>query len=225
MQRNRDIMGATNPPMPSRARSARNWPSRSKPTPSMVRIRMRMRRSRSPTFSSRRNRRLMEWRLRRAVSGDAPALSLVAAATFLENFAGTISGPDMVRHCNVNSAPAKFDAWIGDPSCVATLAEHPDGAAPVGYTLLLATRSADRNDERDIELRRIYALSLAQGTGLGHALMTRAIDDAKALGAQPHFAGGIGHQPAGPRFYEREGFELAGTRQFRVGDTIYDDVI
>lgn len=167
----------------------------------------------------------MEWRLRRAVSGDAPALSLVAAATFLETFAGTISGPDMVRHCNVNSAPAKFDAWIGDPSSVATLAEHPDGAAPVGYTLLLPPDLPIETDERDIELRRIYALSLAHGTGLGHALMTRAIDDAKALGACRILLGVLGINLRARAFYEREGFELAGTRQFRVGDTVYDDVI
>ena len=78
----------------------------------------------------------MEWRLRRAGAGDARALSLVAAATFLETFVGIIAGPDMVRHCSTNSSPTKFDRWIADPQCLATLAEHRDGAAPVGYTLL-----------------------------------------------------------------------------------------
>jgi len=36
MQRNRDIMGATTPPMPSPARSARNWRSRSRRTRSTL---------------------------------------------------------------------------------------------------------------------------------------------------------------------------------------------
>lgn len=167
----------------------------------------------------------MEWRLRRAGPGDAPALSLVAAATFLETFAGTIAGPDMVRHCTLNSSPAKFDAWIADPACVATLAEHPDGAAPVGYTLLTPPDLPVETDARDIELRRIYTLSLTNSSGLGHRLMARAIDDARALGRRRMLLGVLGINERARAFYEREGFILAGTRQFRVGDTVFDDVV
>lgn len=167
----------------------------------------------------------MEWRLRRAGPGDAPALSLVAAATFLETFAGTIAGPDMVRHCALNSSPAKFDAWISDPACVATLAEHPDGAAPVGYTLLTPPDLPIETDARDIELRRIYTLSLTNGTGLGHRLMAKAIDDARAMGRRRMLLGVLGINERARSFYEREGFALAGTRQFRVGDTVFDDVV
>lgn len=167
----------------------------------------------------------MEWRLRRAEPGDAPALSLVAAATFLETFAGTITGPDMVRHCTLNSSPARFDAWIADPACVATLAEHPDGAAPVGYTLLTSPDLPVETDARDIELRRIYTLSLTNGTGLGHRLMARAIDDARAMARRRLLLGVLGINERARAFYEREGFTLAGTRQFRVGDTVFDDVV
>ncbi|WP_322963730.1 GNAT family N-acetyltransferase [Sphingomonas fuzhouensis] len=167
----------------------------------------------------------MDWRLRRAGPGDAPALSLVAAATFLETFAGTISGPDMVRHCALNSSPAKFDAWMADAMSVASLAEHPDGAAPIGYTLLLPPDLPVETDAQDIELRRIYTLSLAAGTGLGHRLMARAIDDARALGRRRMLLGVLGINERARAFYEREGFALAGTRQFRVGDTVYDDVV
>lgn len=167
----------------------------------------------------------MEWRLRQAGPGDAPALSLVAAASFLETFAGIITGPDMVRHCTTNSSPAKFDGWIADMSCVATLAEHPDGAAPIGYTLLVPPDLPVEPDAHDIELRRIYALSLTRGTGLGRQLMARAIDDARALGRRRMLLGVLGINANARAFYERQGFVLAGTRQFKVGDTIYDDVI
>jgi GNAT superfamily N-acetyltransferase len=167
----------------------------------------------------------MEWRLRQAAPGDAPALSLVAAASFLETFAGIITGPDMVRHCTTNSSPAKFDGWIADMSCVATLAEHPNGAAPIGYTLLVPPDLPIETDAHDIELRRIYALSLTRGTGLGRQLMARAIDDARALGRRRMLLGVLGINANARAFYERQGFVLAGTRQFKVGDTIYDDVI
>ena len=167
----------------------------------------------------------MTWRLRRAGPGDAPALSLVAAASFLETFAGIIAGPDMVRHCTLNSSAAKFDAWIADANCVATLAEHPDGAAPVGYTRLVPPDLPIETDAHDIELRRIYALSLTRGTGLGHKLMARAIDDARALGRRRMLLGVLGINEQARAFYEREGFTLTGTRQFRVGEAVYDDVV
>jgi GNAT superfamily N-acetyltransferase len=131
----------------------------------------------------------------------------------------------MVRHCTTNSSPAKFDGWIADMSCVATLAEHPDGAAPIGYTLLVPPDLPIETDAQDIELRRIYALSLTRGTGLGRQLMTRAIDDARALGRRRILLGVLGINTNARAFYERQGFVLAGTRQFKVGNTIYDDVI
>ncbi|MGE7204475.1 N-acetyltransferase family protein [Sphingomonas sp. NPDC019816] len=167
----------------------------------------------------------MTWRLRRACPGDAPALSLVAAASFLETFAGIIAGPDMVRHCTSNSCPAKFDAWVVDPASVVTLAEHPDGAAPVGYTLLTPPDLPIATDAHDIELRRIYALSLTRGSGLGHQLMARAVDDARAMGRRRMVLGVLGINAQARAFYEREGFTLAGTRQFRVGEALFDDVV
>jgi len=80
-------------------------------------------------------------------------------------------------------------------------------------------------DAHDIELRRIYALSLTRGTGLGHKLMARAIDDARALGRRRMLLGVLGINEQARAFYEREGFTLTGTRQFRVGEAVYDDVV
>lgn len=80
-------------------------------------------------------------------------------------------------------------------------------------------------DARDIELRRIYTLSLTNSSGLGHRLMARAIDDARALGRRRMLLGVLGINERARAFYEREGFALAGTRQFRVGDTVFDDVV
>lgn len=167
----------------------------------------------------------MLWRLRRAEAADAPALAAVAAATFLETFAGTLSGPDILAHCALNSSAAKFAAWIADPACAAVLAEHPDGAAPVGYALLTPPDlpPADRPD--DLELRRIYAMSLTRGTGLGHALMAWAVADARRLGAKRLLLGVLGRNARARAFYEREGFRLAGERRFLVGETWHDDVV
>jgi ribosomal protein S18 acetylase RimI-like enzyme len=165
----------------------------------------------------------MPWRLRRAEEGDAPALSLVAAASFLETFAGILSGDDIVAHVTNKSAPAMFARWIADPVSIATLATHPDGDAPVGYTVLTTPDAVGDIMPGDIELRRIYTLSTARGTGLGSALMDRAITDARALGHTRMLLGVLATNHRACAFYERQGFSVVADRRFKVGATWHDD--
>lgn len=165
------------------------------------------------------------WRLRRASPEDAPAVALVAGATFLATFAGILDGTDIVAHVLKNSSAAKFAAWSDDPDSLVTLAEHPDGGAPVGYTLITRPDFPIPTDARDTELRRIYTLPLAQGTGLGRALMERAISDARGQGKHRLLLGVLGTNVRARAFYERQGFTIAGRRQYRVGKALCDDFI
>ena len=96
---------------------------------------------------------------------------MIAAASFLETFAGILPGADIVAHCARNSSPEKFSGWAEDPASILTLAEHRQGFAPVGYTVLTTPDLPVAPTPGDIELRRIYALSITRGTGLGHNLM------------------------------------------------------
>ncbi|MCU6452632.1 GNAT family N-acetyltransferase [Sphingomonas sp. A2-49] len=168
---------------------------------------------------------MTQWRLRRASPADAPAVALVAGASFLATFAGILDGADIVAHVTRNSSPAAFEAWAQGSGSIVTLAEHADGAAPVGYTLLTLPDVPIPGDAHDIELRRIYTLPLAQGTGLGKALLARAIDDARALGRRRLLLGVLGRNARARAFYERNGFAMAGSRQYRVGASLYDDVV
>jgi len=163
--------------------------------------------------------------LRRAVAEDAAALALVAGATLLDTFAGILSGRDLLAHCAANNTPAKFAAWASDPASVVMLAEAANGAAPVGYSVLTAPDLPVETASGDIELRRIYTLSRLHGCGLGQALMARALDDARAMGKTRVLLGVYGGNERARAFYERQGFTVAGTRRFLVGETLHDDVI
>ena len=185
-----------------------------------------MPRSRSPiSFSPKKLSADLKPIVRRAVAEDAAALALVASATLLDAFAGILSGRDIVAHCAANNTPAKFAAWLDDPSSVVTLAEAVCGAAPVGYSVLTTPDLPVETDADDIELRRIYMLSRLHGSGLGADLMQRALADARALGKARVLLGVYGDNRRARAFYERQGFTLAGTRRFLVGETWHDDVI
>ncbi len=150
---------------------------------------------------------------------------MVAQASFLETFAGILAGADIVAHCAKNSSPAAFSAWATEARAVVTLAEHAEGAAPIGYTLLVPPDLPIALLPTDIELRRIYALSLAHGTGLGQAMMARAMDDARELGMTRLLLGVLGRNMRARAFYERSGFAVVGERQYLVGSTLYDDLV
>ncbi|WP_231621993.1 GNAT family N-acetyltransferase [Sphingomonas sp. Ag1] len=152
-------------------------------------------------------------------------MAMIAAASFLETFAGILPGADIVAHCARNSSPEKFSGWAEDPASILTLAEHPQGFAPVGYTVLTTPDLPVAPTPGDIELRRIYALSITRGTGLGHHLMATVIADARALGGRRLLLGVLDRNHRARTFYEREGFSPVGTRRFSVGAGWCDDVI
>ena len=167
----------------------------------------------------------MRWRLRRADVDDAPHLALIAAASFLETFAGVLDGADIVAHLANKSAAGRFADWVNDPGSIVTLAEHAHGAAPIGYTVLTTPDGVDPVEPDDLELRRIYTLAPTHGTGLGAALMAQAVQDTRALGKSRLVLGVLDTNARARRFYERQGFGLTGSRRFQVGSSWLDDLV
>ena len=165
------------------------------------------------------------WRLRRASEDDAAAAALVAGATFLQTFAGILSGSDIVAHVGRKSSAGQFADWARDPATVVVLAEHEAGAAPIGYTVLTTPDLPGPAGAADIELRRIYILAGCHGSGLGPALMARAVDDARDMGMARVWLGVLATNGRARAFYEKQGFRLAGERRFLVGDSWFDDVV
>ncbi|TCP37368.1 GNAT family N-acetyltransferase [Sphingomonas sp. BK235] len=162
------------------------------------------------------------WRLRRAGAEDSDALALVAGATFLEAFAGVLDGADIVAHVARNSSADAFARYLA-AGATATLAETEQGGAPIGYTLLTAPDLPIAPQPGDVELKRIYTLAPFYGSGLGAALIARALADARAAGAGRVLLGVYGGNHRAHRFYEKHGFAVAGERRFLVGATWHDD--
>jgi ribosomal protein S18 acetylase RimI-like enzyme len=166
------------------------------------------------------------WRLKRATAADAAALSLVASTAFLETFAGLLEGPDIVAHCTKANHQDAFRDWAEATHSRVVVAEIATGGAPIGYTVLTTPNMpAVETSPADIELRRIYTLSRAHGTGLGPALMAQALLDAREMGRERMLLGVYAGNERARAFYEKQGFVKVGERQYQVGATLCDDVI
>jgi ribosomal protein S18 acetylase RimI-like enzyme len=158
--------------------------------------------------------------------GDEQVLALIGQATFLDSFAGVLSGEDILRHCLTQHAPDIYKAWLADSRARTWLAEIEPGNAPVGY-LVVTPASLPLPDLRadDLEVKRIYLLHRVQRAGLGRRLMQQAVDFAARSGSRRLLLGVYGGNAQAIAFYERLGFNRVGTRRFRVGNHDYDDLV
>ncbi len=165
-------------------------------------------------------------RLRLAAPGDAPALALVAGATFLETFADIIAGPDIVAHVAANNNAEKFGDWIGDAESRVWMAERKATAAPIGYALLTTPDLPDIvTGADDVELKRIYILSRYHGGGLAGRMMETVIAEAKAMGKTRLLLGVYAANDRALAFYRKQGFGIVGDRRFQVGAALFEDKI
>src|ERR1051326_2893541 len=74
--------------------------------------------------------------IRRCVPGEEISLSIVGQATFLDAFAGVLSGKDIIGHCIRQHSSEKYAAWLRDKDSAIWIAEVEPGQAPVGYLIL-----------------------------------------------------------------------------------------
>lgn len=164
----------------------------------------------------------LEYSLRPCGPGDEEKLALVGAASFLEAFAGFLPGEDVLLHCRNQHSAKKYAAMLADAETHACVANVKD--APVGYALLCPPDLPIPVTNDDIELKRIYLLHRFQGSGIGAALMDWSIEKARALGKRRLLLG-VNAENKAVEFYQRQGFEHAGTRKFQVGTMLCDDLI
>jgi ribosomal protein S18 acetylase RimI-like enzyme len=164
--------------------------------------------------------------IRRCGPGDEIALSIVGQASFLDTFAGILSGKDILGHCVRQHSSEKYAGWLHDGESGVWIAEVEPGQAPVGYLVLtkpdlpLADISPD-----DAEVKRVYLLSRFRGAGLGRRLMQEAETNARIRGCRRLLLGVYSSNRAAISFYERLGYERVGERSFMVGDNTYHDFI
>ncbi len=168
---------------------------------------------------------MTEFRIRSAKPQDAEALSHIGAATFLESYTEIIDGPDMVAHCTRQHSSAVYGKYLADSAGSVWLAEYAATGAPVGYAVTCPPDLPVPLQPGDVELKRIYAFSRFHGAGIGQGLMLAAMEDARARRAPRLLLGTYQDNHRAVAFYSRHGFVQIGTRQFQVGNKLFDDIV
>lgn len=163
--------------------------------------------------------------IRAAARGvDEGRLALIGATTFLETYAETVDGDDVVAHCANQHSVAKYAQLLDGPGAQAWLAEVQPGRAPIGY-VLVTQPELPAAQPGDLEVKRIYVLQRYQGRRVGVRLLNETIAAARSAGAHRLLLGVYSINEAAIAFYTKIGFRRVGTREFSVGRNTYHDYV
>ena len=176
---------------------------------------------------------------RRAAPADAAELHDLAARTFgLATPPGT-SQSDLEAFIAEHLAQSSFAKYLADPARILLVAE--DGGTAVGYSMLVSgpiadpdvaavvsAAAADAGSTASpspvvIELSKFYVSAENHGSGVAATLMAATLEAAAATGAQVCWLGLNQLNDRAARFYAKNGFEIIGTKRFRVGAGWHED--
>jgi ribosomal protein S18 acetylase RimI-like enzyme len=166
--------------------------------------------------------------IRLATSDDALETHRIAVATF--PLACTPGTPleRIERHIAENLTAESFERYLADPETDVLLAES--GGVAVGYSMLVggapdAAVVPSLQARPALQLSKFYLLAELHGRGAAAALMDATLTRAAERGASVLWLGANPHSAQANRFYEKHGFEVAGSVPFTFGGVELSDVL
>lgn len=156
---------------------------------------------------------------------EIPILAELCKTTFQETYASYNTPEDMQQYLSSYFNENRLSNECQNPLIIYQIAWHNDQA--VGYIKLnFAGVQTDVNDQKSLELERIYVLKSMQGSKIGKALLNQAIAitqqhrlDYLWLGVWKKNTKAIG-------FYTHLGFQKFGEHTFLLGqDEQVDDLM
>jgi diamine N-acetyltransferase len=166
--------------------------------------------------------------IRRASSADASALHTLAEQTFPLACPPGTSAEDVAAFVAEVLSEEAFRRYLDDPRYTVFLAEV-DGEA-VGYAMAI-DREPDvaiagmLRHSPALELSKFYVLASHHGSLVAGALLAEVVGLARGLGSKSIWLGVNRFNERANRFYERNGFEVVGHREFVVGDQVEQDFV
>jgi GNAT superfamily N-acetyltransferase len=162
-------------------------------------------------------------RFRLALPTEAEALADFMTRNFLATYGACSTPANVAATVDRHYGVAAQRRQLADAGCANLLAEVDgeiaglaqlrfDSQAPPGVEALPA-----------LEISRFYVDTAWQGRGIAQALMAEARRIAEGRGAKALWLSCWQEQPQAIRFYAKEGFRIAGTLVFAIGDDPKDD--
>ncbi|MDB5015705.1 MAG: paiA 2 [Mucilaginibacter sp.] len=162
--------------------------------------------------------------IQRVQLSDADTLLTFSKNTFYEFFAPLNSPANMEAYSIVAFTPQKIQAELNDPDSHFYFAILDNQV--IGYLKLnFAGAQTEFQDEKALEVERIYVSGEHHGKYIGKQLLDFAIDTAIKKQFNYIWLGVWEHNSKAIAFYERNGFNLFSSHEFLLGDDRQTDLL
>lgn len=157
---------------------------------------------------------------------DAALLSKIGAETFWETYRDSPDSEedDLRKYIDWAYDEDRLRIELQDEGFRYLIAEVQ--GEPAGYARLKIGSYIENIDgERPLEISRIYLYSEYQGSGRGRSLIEKCIEEAKRFVCDKVWLSVWKHNERAIGFYEKMGFEMAGTTSFDLAGTEHEDFV
>lgn len=165
----------------------------------------------------------------RALPADAHRVSALAIETFPLACPPGTAKENIDQFCTAKLSPRSFGEYLADPLIRIWFAHREDEL--LGYVMSVSGEPDDPviaeavSARPTAEISKIYVRASAHGSGIAQQLMSVAVENARAEGAQSVWLGVNQQNERANAFYERNGFVLVGERRFQVGESLEKDFV
>jgi diamine N-acetyltransferase len=161
--------------------------------------------------------------IKEATVADAALIADLSRQTFYDSFAAENTKADMDKFLNETFTREKLMEEVGAPGNTFLLAYNGD--EPVGYVRLRESTKVMLQEEKALEIARIYAMQASIGKGVGSALMQKCIDIARQKNVKVLWLGVWEKNFKAISFYRKWGFEQFGEHVFMLGNDPQTDML
>lgn len=157
-------------------------------------------------------------------TSDANRLAQLGAQTFYDTFSNDNLEEDIRLHLEATYSPDIQLSELDDPNVIYIVAEVDSEL--VGYAKLhLNSRVDSVQNEKTIEIERIYSAKEYIGKGVGKELMQSCINEARQRECDSIWLGVWEKNPRAIAFYKKWGFRDVGEHIFMLGKDPQRDII
>lgn len=162
--------------------------------------------------------------IRHAKPEDAGLLTELGARTFSETFAADNSPEDMAAYLASSFNLAQQTAELNDPASTFFIAEV--GGLAAGYAQLHVGEPTEGVEGAEpVELVRLYVSREWLGRGVGEALMSACVDEARRAGHGTIWLGVWERNGRAQAFYRKWDFRAVGEHVFQLGSDPQRDIV
>jgi len=162
--------------------------------------------------------------IKKITLSDINELKSIARQTFFETFSTGNTEENMTKYLDDGFSIEKLTSELKDKSAEFYIATLDDNV--IGYLKLNFGQSqTELQDDKALEIERIYVLKEFHGKNVGQLLYNKAIQIARQKNADYVWLGVWGENPRAINFYKKNGFVEFKKHIFKLGNDEQTDIM